>query len=105
MMQRDHDGPDIINPFSQSLKQLADQQALARQSLARRNQQRMTINGPCGRWHLLLTAEARIITQGFGEREDRRWLIETMSYQLSASGMTIEFSLAVDIKLNGLKMG
>ncbi|MEG3135541.1 contractile injection system protein, VgrG/Pvc8 family [Rouxiella sp. T17] len=98
LLTQESHGPDISNAFTQPEKSQAAQQAVAKKTQVNRNQQRMNLSGPCRPWHLPLTAEARIITQGFGDREDRRWLIESMIYQLSAQGMTVDFSLAVDLK-------
>ncbi|KQN46879.1 late control protein D [Serratia sp. Leaf50] len=97
VLHKEHEGPDITNPFTQSEELQASQQATAKQTQANRNQQRMTLSGACRPWHLPLTAEARITTYRFGEREDRSWLIESMTYQLNAGGMSVEFALVVDI--------
>jgi hypothetical protein len=45
-----------------------------------------------------VTAESRITTAGFGEEEDRTWLIESLAFSLSSSGLTMAFNLATDIK-------
>ncbi|NUC56992.1 late control protein D [Escherichia coli] len=96
--QTEHDGPDLENPYTQSHKAQADEQAKAKKTQAKRNEKRMSITAPCRPWHLPLTAEARVITQGFGQREDRSWLIESMVYNLTSAGLSVAFSLATDIK-------
>lgn len=98
VVQTEHDGPDLENPYTQSHKAQADQQAKAKKTQAKRNERRMNITAPCRPQHLPLTAEARVTTQGFGEREDRSWLIESMVYSLSAMGFSVAFNLATDIK-------
>ncbi|TBM28246.1 contractile injection system protein, VgrG/Pvc8 family [Hafnia paralvei] len=98
VVQTEHDGPDLENPYTQSHKAQADQQAKAKKTQAKRNERRMSITAPCRPVHLPLTAEARVVTQGFGEREDRSWLIESMVYSLSAMGFSVAFNLATDIK-------
>lgn len=96
--QTEHDGPDLENPYTQSHKAQADQQAKAKKTQAKRNEQRMNITAPCRPQHLPLTAEERVTTQGFGQREDRTWLIESMVYSLTSGGLSVAFSLATDIK-------
>lgn len=96
--QTEHEGPDLENPYTQPHKTQADQQASAKKTQANRNERRMSITAPCRPAHLPLTAEARVVTQGFGEREDRSWLIESMVYSLSAMGFSVAFNLATDIK-------
>lgn len=98
VVQTEHDGPDLENPYTQSHKAQADQQAKAKKTQAKRNERRMNITAPCRPQHLPLTAEARVTTQGFGQREDRTWLIESMVYSLSAMGFSVAFNLATDIK-------
>lgn len=98
VVQTEHDGPDLENPYTQSHKAQADQQAKAKKTQAKRNERRMNITAPCRPQHLPLTAEARVTTQGFGQREDRSWLIESMVYSLSAMGFSVAFNLATDIK-------
>nr|DAL95571.1 MAG TPA: tail protein [Caudoviricetes sp.] len=98
VVQTEHDGPDLENPYTQSHKAQADQQAKAKKTQAKRNEQRMNITAPCRPQHLPLTAEARVTTQGFGQREDRAWLIESMVYSLTSGGLSVAFNLATDIK-------
>lgn len=83
---------------TQPHKAQADQQAKAKKTQAKRNEQRMNITAPCRPQHLPLTAEARVTTQGFGQREDRSWLIESMVYSLTSGGLSVAFNLATDIK-------
>ncbi|VTP62203.1 Uncharacterised protein [Serratia rubidaea] len=58
----------------------------------------MTLSGPCRPAHIPLTAESRVITQGFGTVEDRSWLIESLVFSLTSQGMSFAFNLATDIK-------
>lgn len=44
-----------------------------------------------------LTAESRIITQGFGVREEHNWQVESFQFVLSEAGFVIDMSLATDI--------
>ena len=70
----EHDGPSIANPYTQSAKATADQQAKSRKTQAKRNERKMTLSGPCRPKHVPLTAESGVTTAGFGAREDRsRW--------------------------------
>ncbi|HFK7187638.1 TPA: contractile injection system protein, VgrG/Pvc8 family [Serratia odorifera] len=96
--QLDHDGPDIVNPFTQPSKDSADHRAKSRATQANRNEFRMTLTGPCRPQYLPLTAESSVTTSGFGEVEDRDWVIEALAFSLTTKGMTMDFSLVDNIK-------
>lgn len=94
----EHNGPDQANPFTQPSKAQADSSAKAKMTQANRNERRMTLSGPGRPQYVPLTAESRITTAGFGEEEDRTWLIESLAFSLSSSGLAMAFNLVTDIK-------
>jgi phage protein D len=94
----DHDGPSMANPYTQPAKATADQQAKAKKTQARRNEQKMTVTGPCRPKHVPLTAESGISTSGFGEREDRAWVVESLVFSLTPAGFSYTYNLVVDIR-------
>lgn len=94
----EHDGPDQANPFTQPSKAQADSSAKSKMTQANRNERRMTLSGPGRPQYVPLTAESRITTAGFGEEEDRTWLIESLAFSLSSSGLAMAFNLVTDIK-------
>ncbi|MCR2674137.1 late control protein D, partial [Salmonella enterica] len=87
----------------------ANHSAQSRKTQVSRNERRMTLSGPCRPAHIPVTAESRVITQGFGTVEDRSWLIESLVFSLTSQGMSFAFNLATDIKppkgLSGKKTG
>ncbi|MDM3157327.1 MULTISPECIES: contractile injection system protein, VgrG/Pvc8 family [Citrobacter] len=93
-----HDGPAMTNPYTQSEKNTAEQQAKARKTLAKRNEQKMTVTGPCRPKHVLLTAESGVTTSGFGSREDRTWVVESLAFSLTPSGFSYTYNLVVDVR-------
>ncbi|KAB8307267.1 late control protein D [Erwinia endophytica] len=103
----EHDGPAIYNPYTQFNKSTAEWGAKSRKSNAARNGKRMTLTGPCLPEHIPMTAECRVITSGFGEVEDRQWLVESLSFSLTTRGLSFSWSLALDIskKESGTKKG
>lgn len=105
----EHDGPSQSHPFTQPTKAAANHSAQSRKTQVSRNERRMTLSGPCRPAHIPLTAESRVITQGFGTVEDRSWLIESLVFSLTSQGMSFAFNLATDIKppkgLSGKKSG
>lgn len=94
----EHEGPDQANPFTQPSKAQADSSAKSKMTQANRNERRMTLSGPGRPQYVPLTAESRITTAGFGEEEDRTWLIESLAFSLSSSGLAMAFNLVTDIK-------
>ena len=94
----EHDGPAMTNPYTQSEKNTAEQQAKARKTLAKRNEQKMTVTGPCRPKHVLLTAESGVTTSGFGSREDRTWVVESLAFSLTPSGFSYTYNLVVDVR-------
>lgn len=94
----EHEGPDLENPYTQSHNAQAVQQANAKKMQVNRNARRMSISAPCRPAHLPLTAEARVMTRGFGEREDRSWVIQSITYSLSSTGLSVAFELMKDIQ-------
>ena len=99
LIQTEHAGPDLENTYTQSRRDQAVQQANAKKIQVNRNARCMDIVAPCRPMHLPLTAEARVVTQGFGEREDRSWVIQSLTYSLAASGLSVAFDLVKDIQL------
>ncbi|MGL4726992.1 MAG: contractile injection system protein, VgrG/Pvc8 family [Scandinavium sp.] len=94
----DHDGPTMLSPWVHPDKATADHHVKSKKTQANRNERKMTLNGPCRPWHIPLTAECPIVTSGFGEREDRQWLTESLVYSLTDSGLSFTWNLVVDIK-------
>lgn len=94
----DHEGTSMANPYTQPVKATADQQAKAKKTQARRNEQKMTVTGPCRPKHVPLTAESGVSTSGFGEREDRAWVVESLVFSLTPAGFSYTYNLVVDIR-------
>lgn len=94
----EHDGPAMTNPYTQAEKNTAEQQAKARKTQAGRNEQKMTVTGPCRPKHVPLTAEAGVTTSGFGSREDRNWVVESLVFSLTPAGFSYTYNLVVDIR-------
>lgn len=94
----EHDGPAMTNPYTQSEKTTAEQQANSRKTQAKRNEQKMTLTGPCRPKHVPLTAEAGVTTSGFGTREDRAWVVESLVFSLTSAGFSYTYNLVVDIR-------
>ncbi|MFB4461765.1 late control protein D, partial [Enterobacter hormaechei subsp. steigerwaltii] len=84
--------------YTQPVKATADQQAKAKKTQARRNEQKMTVTGPCRPRHIPLTAESGISTSGFGEREDRARVVESLVFSLTPAGFSFTYNLVVDIR-------
>ena len=83
---------------TQSEKNTAEQQAKSRKTQAKRNEQKMTLTGPCRPKHVPLTAEASVTTSGFGSREDRAWVVESLVFSLTSAGFSYTYNLVVDIR-------
>lgn len=94
----DHDGPSLTNPYTQPAKATADQHAKSRKTQAQRNEQKMSLSGPCRPKHIALTAESGVTTSGFGSREDRDWNVESMTFSLTSAGLSYAYNLVVDIR-------
>ena len=94
----DHDGPSLTNPYTQPAKTTADQHAKSRKTQAQRNQQKMSLSGPCRPKHISLTAESGVTTSGFGSREDRDWNVESLTFSLTSAGLSYSYNLVVDIR-------
>ena len=84
--------------ITQSEKNTAEQQANSRKTQAKRNEQKMTLTGPCRPKHVPLTAEASVTTSGFGSREDRAWVVESLVFSLTSAGFSYTYNLVVDIR-------
>lgn len=93
----DHDGPALSSPWTQPAKDTAERQAKSRKIQAQRNEQKMTLSGPCRPKHVALTAESSVTTSGFGTREDRAWVVESLVFSLAPSGFSYTWNLVVDI--------
>ncbi|AIR03394.1 hypothetical protein JT31_01760 [Cedecea neteri] len=96
-------GSDKQHPYTQPSKDAAQASAKAKATQMKRNGRKMSITMPCRPSLLPITAESRVTTRGFGVREDHTWLTESVSFSLSTGGMTVDFSLATDIKPQGKK--
>ncbi len=95
--------PDIV--YTQANKETAEASAKSKATPMKRNGRKMSLSMP-GRPSLLpITAECRVNTAGFGVREDHAWLTESVTFSLGTGGMTMDFSLATDIKPQGKKGG
>lgn len=94
----EHNGPTLLSPWTQPDKETADHHANSKKTQANRNERKMTVSGPCRPKHIPLTAETRITTVGFGQREDRRWLTESLVFSLTSSGLSFTWNLVVNIK-------
>ncbi|WP_347289872.1 late control protein D [Kluyvera georgiana] len=94
----DHDGPSLTNPYTQPAKATADQHAKSRKTQAQRNEQKMSLSGPCRPKHVALTAESGVTTSGFGSREDRDWNVESLTFSLTSAGLSYAYNLVVDIR-------
>ncbi|KJX28823.1 late control protein D, partial [Enterobacter hormaechei subsp. steigerwaltii] len=70
----------------------------AKKTQARRNEQKMTVTGPCRPRHVPLTAESGVSTSGFGVREDRAWVVESLVFSLTPAGFSYTYNLVVDIR-------
>lgn len=99
----EHEGPAATHPYTWPEQASAEQQAGSRKTQAQRNSQKMTISGPCRPEYVALTAEAGVITSGFGRNEDRRWVVESLVFSLSSSGFSFTWDLVVDIKAPAAK--
>lgn len=58
----------------------------------------MKVTGPCRPRHVPLTAESGVSTSGFGEREDRAWVVESLVFSLTPAGFSFTYNLVVDIR-------
>jgi phage protein D len=94
----EHDGSSVTSPYTQPEKETAEQQAKSKKTQAQRNSRKMTLTGPCRPSYVAMTAESGVVTSGFGKREDRRWLVESLAFSLSSSGLTFTFNLVAEIK-------
>lgn len=105
-VQTDHPGEgDKQHPYTQANKETAEASAKSKATQMKRNGRKMSLSMP-GRPSLLsITAECRVNTAGFGVREDHAWLTESVTFSLGTGGMTMDFSLATDIKPTGKKGG
>ncbi|WP_320728276.1 contractile injection system protein, VgrG/Pvc8 family [Enterobacter ludwigii] len=95
----ENDGSSVTNPYTQPEKQTAEQQAKAKKTQAQRNSRKMTLSGPCRPAFVALTAEAGVVTTGFGKREDRQWVVESLAFSLSSYGFSFTFNLVAEIKI------
>ncbi|EIU0417528.1 late control protein D [Escherichia coli] len=94
----EHDGSSVTSPYTQPEKETAEQQAKSKKTQAQRNSRKMMLTGPCRPSYVAMTAESGVVTSGFGKREDRRWLVESLAFSLSSSGFTFTFNLVAEIK-------
>lgn len=97
----EHDGSSVTNPYTQPEKETAEQQAKSKKTQAQRNSRKMTLSGPCRPSFVAMTAESGVVTSGFGKREDRRWVAESLVFSLSSSGFSFTFNLVAEIKSAG----
>lgn len=97
----EHNGSSVTSPYTQPEKDTAEQQAKSKKTQAQRNSRKMTLTGPCRPSYVAMTAESGVVTSGFGKREDRRWLVESLVFSLSSSGFSFTFNLVAEIKSAG----
>lgn len=98
----EHNGEDLRSPFTQPKKEVAQRQAESKKDKTEKNERRMTLSGACRQWMLPLTAEMKVTTKGFGEREDFTWLVESLSFSInSQSGFSYQFNLVKSIDKKG----
>lgn len=93
----EHNGSSVTSPYTQPEKTTAEQQAQSKKTQAQRNSRKMTLSGPCRPSYIAMTAESGVVTTGFGQREDRRWVVESLVFSLSSSGFSFTFNLVADI--------
>jgi phage protein D len=101
----EHDGKDTSHPYTQSSKEKAEAAGKSKAAGTARNSRKMSITMPCRPYQIALTAESKITTQGFGEKEDRPWLVESLKYSLGSNGMTLDVSLVASFEGKGGKKG
>lgn len=99
----EHDGKDTSHPYTQSSKGKADQVGKSKAASTARNTRKMSITMPCRPDQVALTPESNIVTQGFGKKEDRSWLVESLRYSLGSNGMTLDISLVASHEKAGKK--
>lgn len=101
--EQEHDGADATHPHVHPDKETAVHAANAAVTQAKKNGRQMSISGPVRPDMVPLTAECRIATQGFGEREDLLWLTESVQFSLGKEGFSFDLSLKTDISPKGKK--
>lgn len=94
----DHDGHDVAHPHTQSSLEAAKSAIKAKKTQSALDERKMTLTCPGRPKHIPLTAECRVTTRGFGVKEDHAWLVESIDYSLSSTGLVVSFSLSTDIK-------
>ncbi|WP_162287000.1 contractile injection system protein, VgrG/Pvc8 family [Pantoea stewartii] len=99
----DHNGPALANPYTQPAKKTAEKQAKAKEKQSRRYERKMTLSGPCRPQHIALSAESGITTTGFGTREDKTWIVESLVFTLTSAGLSFTCNLVADIRKKSKK--
>ena len=92
----DHEGPPSQYPYTQPASSQALQKVARGKMQAARNARKMSLSGPCTPELLALTAESRVQTRGFGEREDTDWLTESLIFSLTPAGLSYSINLVKD---------
>ena len=82
-------------------KASAEHSANSAVTQAKKNGRQMSLSGPVRPEIVRMTAECRITTQGFGEREDFAWQTESVQFSLEQGGFTFDISLKTDITAKG----
>lgn len=103
--EQEYDGADINHPHTHPDKATAVHAAKAAATQANKNGRQMSLSGAARPDIVRMTAECRISTQGFGEREDFSWQTESVALSLDKSGLTFDISLKTDITAKGKKKG
>lgn len=101
--EQEHDGADAHHPHTHPDKASAEHSANSAVTQAKKNGRQMSLSGPVRPDIVRMTAECRITTQGFGEREDFAWQTESVQFSLEKGGFTFDISLKTDITAKGKK--
>lgn len=102
----EHSGTDKTYPYTEPDADTASSNAKAKAKRVEKTGRKMDLTMPATPEIVKLTAESRIITNGFGVREDHNWQVESLQFILSESGFVIDASLATDISAaKGSKKG
>ena len=104
-VKMEHGGADTHIQYTKPSEGEAKLAGKAKAAKSARNSRKMSVSMPCRPNHIGLTAEAKITTQGFGSREDKVWLTESLKYSLNDRGLTLDVSLVAHFDPKGKKNG
>lgn len=102
-VELEYDGDDDEHAFVYPDEDSARQKASTLLTTSKQNEREMSLTVPCLPRHVSISAEQRIETRGFGRREDLNWMVESIRFSLSPSGLTAQVSLKTDISPPGKK--